>query len=310
MPGRSFSSGSYRYGFNKGSEKDNEIAGEGNHYTTFFRELDTRLGRWWKLDQITIHSISPYVSFENNPILYNDPFGDKIKSNRKDPKKSRKQGKDVEIENVKDHEKKLAESLSDKTGLILSFNSNGILEYEKDENGNPIIMEGEFSEEARNDLISGIDDNEFVLNLVLNTDIKIGKKIVNGAISGRSNTNTGFIAIDFADFNFKEARTFDIGMVFFHEYNHSYFGMKDNYTPAIKSGGNLLDLYNGTGYYKLGYPGETVTRVNDYRMQLNLALRMAYEAHDGKVLFSFTTEYLNSKGKLKQRTTYFTLPSY
>jgi RHS repeat-associated protein len=76
MLGRSFSSGSYRYGFNKGSEKNNEIAGEGNHYTTFFRELDTRLGRWWSQDPILIPEFSPYVSMNNNPIFVNDKLGD------------------------------------------------------------------------------------------------------------------------------------------------------------------------------------------------------------------------------------------
>jgi RHS repeat-associated protein len=86
MPGRSFSSGSYRYGFNKGSEKDNEIAGEGNHYTTFFRELDTRLGRWWSVDPKTSKTPweSAYVSMGNNPVRYYDPLGDIFKFKRKD----------------------------------------------------------------------------------------------------------------------------------------------------------------------------------------------------------------------------------
>jgi hypothetical protein len=43
MPGREFSQEEYRYGY-QGSEKDNELAGEGNMYTTHFRALDTRIG--------------------------------------------------------------------------------------------------------------------------------------------------------------------------------------------------------------------------------------------------------------------------
>jgi hypothetical protein len=41
MPGRSFNSGDYRYGFN-GQEKDDEIAGIGNSYTAEFWQYDSR----------------------------------------------------------------------------------------------------------------------------------------------------------------------------------------------------------------------------------------------------------------------------
>ena len=51
MPGRSFNSDAYRYGY-QGSEKDNEVKGNGNHYTTEFRQLDPRLGRWFSVDPI------------------------------------------------------------------------------------------------------------------------------------------------------------------------------------------------------------------------------------------------------------------
>jgi len=33
MPGRTYSSNYYRYGYNSGSEKDDEISGAGNHFT-------------------------------------------------------------------------------------------------------------------------------------------------------------------------------------------------------------------------------------------------------------------------------------
>ncbi len=81
MTGRNWSSGvgGYRYGY-QGSEKDNEISGNGNNYTTFHRALDVRLGRWWTIDpEIDIlHYQSPYVSMDNNPIAFNDPDGDCI----------------------------------------------------------------------------------------------------------------------------------------------------------------------------------------------------------------------------------------
>src|SRR5690554_5257085 len=67
----------YRYGY-QGSEKDNEVKGKGNSYTTFFRQLDPRLGRWLSIDPKTssIPWQSPYCSMNNNPIIFNDILGD------------------------------------------------------------------------------------------------------------------------------------------------------------------------------------------------------------------------------------------
>lgn len=74
---RSFSSHKYKYGFN-GMEKDDELKGEGNSYTTHFRQYDPRLGRWLSIDPKTdkFPWQSPYVSMDNNPIILNDPNGD------------------------------------------------------------------------------------------------------------------------------------------------------------------------------------------------------------------------------------------
>jgi len=69
-------SGGYRFGY-QGSEKDNEFKGEGNSYTTEFRQLDTRLGRWLSVDPLMAKypMMSPYVAFNNNPIFFVDPLG-------------------------------------------------------------------------------------------------------------------------------------------------------------------------------------------------------------------------------------------
>src|SRR5690554_25343 len=64
----------YRYGFN-GMERDNEVKGKGNSYTTEFRQYDPRVGRWLSLDPVTHHHFSPYNGFDNNPIYYKDPNG-------------------------------------------------------------------------------------------------------------------------------------------------------------------------------------------------------------------------------------------
>ena len=76
MPGRSYqsTSSSYRYGY-QGSEKDDEISGKGNSYTTFFRQLDPRLGRWFSPDPVFQPWQSPYTSMDNNPISLVDPKG-------------------------------------------------------------------------------------------------------------------------------------------------------------------------------------------------------------------------------------------
>ena len=77
MPGRKFNSNSYKYGY-QGSEKDDEISGEGNAITTHYRGLDTRLGRWWSVDSKASEQSyqSPYSSMDGNPIKNIDPLGD------------------------------------------------------------------------------------------------------------------------------------------------------------------------------------------------------------------------------------------
>jgi RHS repeat-associated protein len=68
----------YRYGY-QGSEKDNEVkTGDGDSYTTFFRMLDPRIGRWFSIDPKGTAWESPYVSMGNNPIQFNDPQGDTV----------------------------------------------------------------------------------------------------------------------------------------------------------------------------------------------------------------------------------------
>lgn len=76
MPGRSFSSSDYRYGFN-GMEKDGEIKGEGNSYDFGARIYDPRIGRWLSLDPLMkkYPDLSPYNFTRNSPILFIDKDG-------------------------------------------------------------------------------------------------------------------------------------------------------------------------------------------------------------------------------------------
>ncbi len=79
MSDRNSASNPYRYGWNQGSENDDEITStSGAHIHTFYREYDTRLSRTWSIDPVTFPAQSPYVSMDDNPILYNDPMGDHV----------------------------------------------------------------------------------------------------------------------------------------------------------------------------------------------------------------------------------------
>jgi hypothetical protein len=65
----------YRFGYN-GQEKDNEIAGVGNHNTAEFWEYSTQTGIRWNRDPKPQISVSDYAVNSLNPIKISDPLGD------------------------------------------------------------------------------------------------------------------------------------------------------------------------------------------------------------------------------------------
>ena len=69
MPGRNYTSSSYRYGFN-GQEKDDEVKGNGNSLDFGERIYDPRLGRFLSVDALTssFPFFSPYQYAGNTPI--------------------------------------------------------------------------------------------------------------------------------------------------------------------------------------------------------------------------------------------------
>jgi RHS repeat-associated protein len=72
MPSRTTEGGTYRYGFN-GQERDTEL-GE-SVYTAEFWQYSANLGRRWNVDPITFPNISPYATFNDNPIVFTDLSG-------------------------------------------------------------------------------------------------------------------------------------------------------------------------------------------------------------------------------------------
>lgn len=58
-------------------ESDDEVKGQGNSYTTEYRQYDPRIARWTSLDPefMNFPWQSPYAAFDNNPIINNDPKG-------------------------------------------------------------------------------------------------------------------------------------------------------------------------------------------------------------------------------------------
>ncbi|TKC56607.1 RHS repeat-associated core domain-containing protein, partial [Pedobacter hiemivivus] len=69
QPGRSFSSGNYRYGFN-GKENDNEVKGDGNQQDYGMRIYDPRVGRFYSTDPLSYRypDLSTYQFASNSPI--------------------------------------------------------------------------------------------------------------------------------------------------------------------------------------------------------------------------------------------------
>lgn len=94
MPGRNYNSPNYRYGFN-GQEKDDEVYGSGNLNTAEFWGYDTRLGRRWNMDPEPFDFMSEYSCFANNPIMFPDPLGNRVRyGGEKASKEDRRRIKD------------------------------------------------------------------------------------------------------------------------------------------------------------------------------------------------------------------------
>ncbi len=83
MPGRSYNSAEYRYGFN-GQEKDDEVKGNGNSLSFLYRVYDPRLGKFLSVDPLADDYPwnSTYAFAENKVIEGIDLEGAEYKSSK------------------------------------------------------------------------------------------------------------------------------------------------------------------------------------------------------------------------------------
>jgi len=136
MPGRKGSVDDYRYAFN-GMEHDSELSGNGNSYTTMFRQYDPRLGRWKSVDPMAniAPGWTPYRIAFDNPMLFTDPSGlfEKRKEARRYKKskgikgrvRKRKKGVGFTIDDKKNDRSYYKESNLDGVN-VLGMNEDGV----------------------------------------------------------------------------------------------------------------------------------------------------------------------------------------
>jgi len=288
MPNRYTGNSKYKYGY-QGSEKDDEVHGtKGTSYTTHFRQLDVRIGRWLSIDPLESKypEYSGYNVNLNSPITLTDPRGD-----------------DVVLRGWKGKDRRWQIAhLKRITGLNISWNrATGELSYQTDVNGSPVINQPNsrsivYSVTARNRLITMIDDKSEVIH-----------------VSGSSKRPTGFEgAMDmgderrhtFTNINPDEVRqilagyngnklTTNSGMIFFHETDHAYTGSLDEFNIGnpilfgLWSGDERagLGVFNGDGVTRWGGAangqGSATSFTNIIRREMGLRVRIAYSIASG-----------------------------
>jgi RHS repeat-associated protein len=271
LDGRTSESEGYRNGY-QGSEIDNEVKGEGNSYTTHFRQLDPRLGRWWSIDPKSTAYESPYVSMGNNPIAYNDINGDSIPT----------RFLDVKGKKLGDVPSEFQAMMIKEYGLEVGYNSKTEMLYLIKDHGN---VEGG-SSTARDMLKSNLTSTltgrkakkahgNLVVGYKLRAEYDFGNYGVRygeheSGIGKKSQFRTSYLDLDDfeksqqsgefipkgASFVNVDHQVLNMARLFEHEYlGHGQLGLKD---------GNQFK------------PGKNVSFVNSLRNEMGLNLRLNY----------------------------------
>ena len=271
---QSRSIGFSRFAFT-GKEKDEET-GYGYYGARYMdHELMTS---WLSVDPMSdkYPSISPYAYCAWNPVKLVDP-----------------DGREINVSALSESmQQRLVNCLGYITGLNLAV-ENGLL-VSKGERTEKYL----FSKSARKDLLDAIGNQEKKVYVCINRDANKDDHSVD--LQGRNWIRLGSFHQEEYD-----KSTNGLGMLFFHELGHTYFGDED---PPI---------YEHTEYTKddgLPYPsfkngesgvGEAVRRVNRYRREMDLPIRRAYEecdikGYEGKIPFEGTFRWKNDNGKEKK----------
>jgi RHS repeat-associated protein len=257
--------GNYRYGFN-GMEKDDEVKGSGNSYTTYFRQYDPRLGRWLSIDPKPDAWQSHYTSMDNNPLMYTDPNGDDVIL--KDWKKSDR--------------KMLINQLEHTTGLVIRYNRfTGNLTYARNADNTPVLRTyTSYSVIAQTKFISMVDNN--MERNVVHGRSKDYSQYYQDAdfidpITGIRTSHSNVSPTDY--WLLREGwkgdpahkRAVDYSMIFFHETHH-----QSEYSWDEPDAGGCSTI---NGLIIVGTCGcETPAAfVNTIRNELNLPMRLTYD---------------------------------
>lgn len=238
MPGRTSASESYRFGF-QGMERDDDWTGQGNSYTTEFRQYDTRLGRWLSTDPVENPGSSPYASMANSPLIATDKGGDVV-----DFSAALEAGRHSEIND-------LLEQLEEFSGLALRISETGTLEVATTLSGRETR-----SRTLRADLLEAISSEE-----------NISVSIREDELGSHANPEERSIILDpvqIADleesirenYPVLDPWTFSWGLVFAHELYHIPVGNREGtFDPPIRAEGPT---------------GPTVDAVNRIRAELGV----------------------------------------
>ncbi len=239
-----------------GKERDEETG-----YGYFgARYMDHELMTMWlSVDPMSdkYPSISPYAYCAWNPVKLVDPDGEEIDVSYLD----------------ESTRTRLINCLSTITGLSLYIEGNKLY-YKKYKDGQPVFSSG--SQTARIDLIDAIDKkNEDESNYV----IQVGNSAVKCEGGQTQDQKGGLVYLYCSKMRAEEdAQTNGLGMIFLHELRHAVTGEDD-------------PVENGCDYNSFNDPhslktGPIVDRVNQYRRELGMPIRIQYVArNDGKVPF-------------------------
>ena len=230
------------------------------------RWYDASIARWSAVDPLSekYYSISPYAYVANNPLKYIDPDGRQIDvGDLKGKAKVNDNGEEKQV-NI---QQELIKSLEEITGLYLSIDENGMMQYEPlrengeivlDENGNPIPKvrtktkgkrkpkEVEIgSSTARSILTGAINDDE---TIVVRNTINKGSGV--DMENEENGNNLDFDIQQTTDFMNNVSSSLNPnsqghGMTFFHEILHTKVGGRLEDAYSYDTGGEVVvDIIN------------------------------------------------------------------